>query len=369
MRYRLYREHKYVCFELTEFDRQTAKTDFTNENEVTSLSEKLTALTSLLKHHARHEDESIHELLRIKGVSIHHHIEADHHAHEDKFNELSEQLEKIQNLSSNDEKICMGHEFYLAYRLFHSELLQHLYYEETTLNDKLQSLYSDNALRTIDAKSYKQMTAEQLVQMMEVLFVHMNSNDRFHFLFDIHQSQPEKFAKAWPQIAPKMSKTEQEQIATQLPIKEIFNPTKDTDTKRPLIGIGVLIFNEDTEILLGKRLNSHGNLTWAPPGGHLEFGESFEACAKREVYEETNLKIAHSTFIGATNDIFTEDNKHYVSLFMRAQFPYNQSIQNKEPEKTLEWQWFDVSNLPSTLFLPLAQFIKTPMFINLFNIA
>ena len=57
-------------------------------------------------------------------------------------------------------------------------------------------------------------------------------------------------------------------------------------TKRPLVGLGVLIFNEHNQILLGKRIASHGHSSWGPPGGHLEFGESFEECAAREIEEE-----------------------------------------------------------------------------------
>jgi 8-oxo-dGTP diphosphatase len=60
---------------------------------------------------------------------------------------------------------------------------------------------------------------------------------------------------------------------------------------RPLVGIGVLIFNHKNEVLLGNRINSHGSQTWAPPGGHLELGESFEICSIRETKEETGLDI------------------------------------------------------------------------------
>lgn len=42
-------------------------------------------------------------------------------------------------------------------------------------------------------------------------------------------------------------------------------------------------------MLLGKRAGSHGDGTWAPAGGHLEFGESIEACARREVRQATGL--------------------------------------------------------------------------------
>jgi 8-oxo-dGTP diphosphatase len=125
----------------------------------------------------------------------------------------------------------------------------------------------------------------------------------------------------------------------------------------PRVGIGVLIFNAQNELLLGQRQNSHGAHTWSPPGGHLEFGESFEACAIREVTEETSLRIENPLVIGVTNDIFQADNKHYVSIFLRAAYSETQTIINNEPDKTTGWEWFDPGRLPENLFLPLANFI------------
>ena len=60
-------------------------------------------------------------------------------------------------------------------------------------------------------------------------------------------------------------------------------------SKRPLIGVAVIVTKDD-RVLLGKRKNSHGADTWAFPGGHLEFNESIADCAAREVFEETGLK-------------------------------------------------------------------------------
>ena len=58
--------------------------------------------------------------------------------------------------------------------------------------------------------------------------------------------------------------------------------------------------------------------TLALPGGHLEFGESFENCAVREVLEETGLTIQNVRFLTATNDVMEEEGKHYVTIFMGA---------------------------------------------------
>lgn len=51
------------------------------------------------------------------------------------------------------------------------------------------------------------------------------------------------------------------------------------------------------------------------PGGHLEYGESFAECGKREVLEETGLEVGELKFLVATNDVM-EEGKHYVTVFV-----------------------------------------------------
>ncbi len=131
--------------------------------------------------------------------------------------------------------------------------------------------------------------------------------------------------------------------------------------ERPKVGVGVLIIDEN-KILLGKRKNAHGEGFWGPPGGHLEYGENWQRCAQRETLEETGLLLGDISFCAVTNDIFSESNKHYVTIFMRA--PYiGGAVENCEPEKCEQWQWFDVDRLPDKLFLPLAQLVaqKIPL--------
>lgn len=61
--------------------------------------------------------------------------------------------------------------------------------------------------------------------------------------------------------------------------------------------------------------------TYALPGGHLEFGESFEDCASREVEEETGLSIlpVDWRYLTTTNNVLVKDGQHYVTVFMVGQ--------------------------------------------------
>lgn len=129
-----------------------------------------------------------------------------------------------------------------------------------------------------------------------------------------------------------------------------------SEARRPLVGVAVFVV-ADGRVLLGKRRGSHGAGTWALPGGHLEWGETPEECARREVLEETGLAlddIRHGPF---TNDVFPEG-RHYVTLFLTARRSGG-TLSLREPAKCERWEWFSWDQLPEPLFLPLATLRKT----------
>ncbi len=128
--------------------------------------------------------------------------------------------------------------------------------------------------------------------------------------------------------------------------------------KLPKVGIGVLVVNEAKEILLGLRKAKHGEGLWGPPGGHLELMEGLENCAIRETYEETGLQINNPGFFALTNDIYVNEDKHYISIFMLARHLTNQPVINLEPDNFEKWQWFKIDQLPDNLFLPLKQLVN-----------
>jgi len=125
--------------------------------------------------------------------------------------------------------------------------------------------------------------------------------------------------------------------------------------QRPKVGVGVIVTKDD-QVLLMKRQNSHGHGTWAPPGGHLEYGESFDVCAIRETLEETGLVIANPTFRAITNDVFVEEEKHYITVWVEAKHISGEPIINSVRELS-QIGWFAWDALPQPIFLPFKQFI------------
>lgn len=123
------------------------------------------------------------------------------------------------------------------------------------------------------------------------------------------------------------------------------------------VGIGVFVF-KDGKFLTQQRHGAHGAGSWSVPGGHLEFGESFEDTARREVKEETGLDIKNIRFGAVTNDHFSDEDKHYVTVWMLSDWQAGtESIM--EPDKCLKQEWHTFDDLPSPLFLPWKQLLAS----------
>lgn len=208
-RRRLYTEHKYVTYTLSEFSRFVAKTDFSNNDQIGVVKDKFEGVKGLMNGHAAHENERIHELLRRKGSHVQDAMETDHAGHDSTFHSLDEVLELSLTETDVEQKKAAGYRFYLEFQKFEASNLMHQFYEETQIMPELHRLYTDEEiLEFVDKHSYEQMSGEDLAGMMQELFPHFNKDDKYGMLNDIRLTQPAKFQVAFSGVLPMLSEEE-----------------------------------------------------------------------------------------------------------------------------------------------------------------
>eukprot|EP00042_Codosiga_hollandica_P053747 m.710904 g.710904 ORF g.710904 m.710904 type:complete len:353 (-) comp58766_c0_seq6:886-1944(-) len=138
-------------------------------------------------------------------------------------------------------------------------------------------------------------------------------------------------------------------------------PALAATPKRPVVGVGVFVTNPKYPgmILVGKRLKAgFGCQTFALPGGHLEFGESFEDCGVREVMEECGLVLSNTRPLSTVNSINSEADYHTITIFVTGEA--HAEPRNLEPEKCAGWEWVQFPDgIPSPMFLPLEKYLQT----------
>lgn len=115
------------------------------------------------------------------------------------------------------------------------------------------------------------------------------------------------------------------------------------------VGIGVMVIR-DGKILLAKRKGNLGKGTYCWPGGKMEYMESFEECAKREMREETGIEIQNVRFLRLLN-LKQFSPKHFIDIELLADWKSGEA-QLLEPDKFEEWKWYDLNNLPEPMFFP-----------------
>jgi 8-oxo-dGTP diphosphatase len=116
---------------------------------------------------------------------------------------------------------------------------------------------------------------------------------------------------------------------------------------QPKIGVGVMIF-KSVNVLLAKRKGSHGEGEYAFPGGHLEYMESFENCARRETMEECGIEIEQIRFQFLAN-VKMYAPHHYVHIGLIADWKAGVPTV-LEPDSSESWEWHALENLPWPLF-------------------
>ncbi len=117
------------------------------------------------------------------------------------------------------------------------------------------------------------------------------------------------------------------------------------------VTVDILIIKEidaTNSILLIKRKNDPFKDSWALPGGFVDENEDLEAAAKRELQEETKIKIDNLEQLKAFGKPFRDTRSHVVSVAFIGFVPPETSAFASDDAK--EAKWFSVNDLPKLAF-------------------
>lgn len=141
------------------------------------------------------------------------------------------------------------------------------------------------------------------------------------------------------------------------------------------IGVVVLLFNREDEILIGKRKGAHGAGTWSLPGGKLERKgdagtglvqlEDPQFRISEELKEETDIVLAPDRFsirewmIHSWEDSVKGPQK-WITLFTEAELYHDVQARVMEPDKCEQWQFVKPIEMQCDfpLFHPLENYLK-----------
>lgn len=100
---------------------------------------------------------------------------------------------------------------------------------------------------------------------------------------------------------------------------------------RPLTGVGAIVFRDD-RVLLVKRGSEPAKHKWSIPGGLVKVGECLEEAVKREVYEETKIKVKVLDVVAVLDRIVPDSQNiveyHYILIDFLCK-----PISTNEPQK------------------------------------
>ncbi|MFX1606685.1 MAG: NUDIX hydrolase [Promethearchaeota archaeon] len=119
--------------------------------------------------------------------------------------------------------------------------------------------------------------------------------------------------------------------------------------QHPIPGVGVIVVGSQG-VLLARRDKDPAKGLWSVPGGGVELGETQEACAIREVAEETGVKCEVLDFV-STVDLITRDSSGEIEYHFLLNHFLARAITEKTRPETDDGEvgWFHPDSLPEDM--------------------
>jgi len=108
----------------------------------------------------------------------------------------------------------------------------------------------------------------------------------------------------------------------------------------------VILLDDKKQVFLIKRNTEPFKGFWMMPGGHIKVGETLEECIKREMIEETSMRIEIDKLFNVHSDPDQDPRHHALVVF------YVGHVVEGEFSSSIEasdGQWFDLNNTPKEM--------------------
>ncbi len=125
--------------------------------------------------------------------------------------------------------------------------------------------------------------------------------------------------------------------------------------RKPKVIVGVLVKNANKYLLVKEKVEG-GKETWLVPGGKVEFGESLQDAAKREIKEETGLEFEKVKYLTFTEAVFPDYNYHTVIFFYTARTDKKRLAKDIEG-KVITAKWFTKREALKQSLVPSAEWL------------
>ena len=120
----------------------------------------------------------------------------------------------------------------------------------------------------------------------------------------------------------------------------------------------------DGRVLMGRRMSGQRPGWWGWIGGRLEFGETLQACGKREALEEAGVAVGNLRLL-CISSIIVED-LHWIDVEFLGDIASGEP-QAAAPDELTEWAWYPIDDLPSPIFEPAELALKSYRMGNMLN--
>ncbi len=131
--------------------------------------------------------------------------------------------------------------------------------------------------------------------------------------------------------------------------KKSYDPSQ---YEHPSVTVDIVIFtiqNEELKMLLARRKHWPYKNRWAIPGGFVKIKESLDDAAKRELYEETNVKDVYLEQLYAFGDPKRDPRTRVITIAYYA-LVSSDELRIMADTDVKEVKWFTVKTLPRLAF-------------------